>query len=147
MFFLFFAFKHSFDQLLIWKCLEQLYSFRRCSFQAAVCYLQTLSLPIADGWMKRGGGSHPLPGSGFSPPPPFICHNPATLPHPVPSLTLLLPLLARSHHYVLHITSPALQIGVAQEWQRVRERATVTGPLPSVATPGSNNRILSENRR
>lgn len=80
------------------------------------------------------------PGSGFSPPSSY--HDPAASPHPG---GLSHPLFALSHHYVLHLARPALQIGVTQEWQT--EREDVTGPLPSVATPGSNNRILSENRR
>lgn len=70
--------------------------------------------------------------------------SPCALSHPPlapssPSLTM----------HVLTLARPALQTGFAQEWQqreREREREAVTGPLPSVATPGSNNSILSEKR-
>lgn len=98
-----------------------------------------------DRWMDergRRGWKPALGGSGF---PSFAVFFPAISSHPVPSLTLSCPLFALSHHYVPVVTGPALQIGFAQEWQG-KERDDVTGPCPSVVTPGSNNTILSENR-
>lgn len=104
-----------------------------------------------DGWKDEGGRRRRTlvpPGSGFPPPPPFPATTLQPRLTPCPLSPSPCPFLALSHYYVLILTRPALQIGFAQEWQqRERKREDVTAPLPSVATPGSNNRILSENRR
>lgn len=93
-------------------------------------YLSPSNTPSfhCDGWMDergRRGRRKPTPrGSGSPLPPPFFS---ATIlqPHltPCPLSPSPCPFLALSHHYVLTLTRPALQIGFAQEWQeRERER-------------------------
>lgn len=70
---------------------------------------------------------------------------------PALSLILLLPLscpLSPLCPQPLLLSPPDwLCTGMGKQRERERETEDVTGPLPSVATPGSNNRILSENRR
>lgn len=76
----------------------------------------------------------------------LLCPNSGTWPYPI--LPPLAPSLA-SLTIMSYSQSPCppdwLCTGMAakREWQK----EDVTGPLPSVTTPGSNNRILCENGR
>lgn len=100
-----------------------------------------------DGWMDegKGGGSRPPPGSGFPPPPPSFYHlaSPCALSRP--------PLAPSSPSLTIMSSSPLahpdwLCTGMAAKRKRKSERGLETGPLPSVATQRSSNRILSKNR-